>query len=160
MNTLGAQTVVVIGGSSAIGLETTRRTRCQGASIVLVARDADRLKRAGLEPGATIAAFDATDFARLRAVFDALPASIDHVLVTGPGPGPYYAPLAELDAEKARPDIDAHLFLPMYVARHAVGRVRAAGTLLFMGGTGSVRAGRRSRAIRSKRAARNCARRC
>jgi NAD(P)-dependent dehydrogenase (short-subunit alcohol dehydrogenase family) len=104
-----------------------------------VARDADRLERAGLELGASTAAFDATDFARLRKFFDELPASIDHVLVTGPGP--YYAPLAEFDVEKARRDVDAHLFLPLHVARYAVGRIRPGGTLLFMGGTGSRRAG-------------------
>jgi NAD(P)-dependent dehydrogenase (short-subunit alcohol dehydrogenase family) len=60
------------------------------------------------------------------------------VLVTGPGP--YYAPLAELDTEKARRDIEAHLMLPLQVARDAVGKVRAGGTLLFMGGTGGRRA--------------------
>jgi len=68
MNALVGQTVVVIGGSSGIGLETARRARHEGASIVLVARDADGLKRAGLELGARTAAFDATDFARLRKV--------------------------------------------------------------------------------------------
>ncbi len=56
------------------------------------------------------------------------------MLVTGPGP--YYAPLAELDHDRARRDWDAHLWLPVAVAQHAVGRVRAGGTLLFMGGTG------------------------
>ena len=139
MNALVGQTVVVIGGSSGIGLETARLARKEGASAVLVARDADRLKRAGLELGARTAAFDATDFIRLQHFFDELPAPIDHVLVTGPGP--YYAPLAEFNIDKARRDVDAHLFLPLHVARYAVGKVRPGGTLLFMGGTGSRRAG-------------------
>jgi hypothetical protein len=56
------------------------------------------------------------------------------VLVTGPGP--CYSTLAELDIEKARRDVDAHLFLPMQVARFAAKNVRAGGTLLFMGRTG------------------------
>jgi NAD(P)-dependent dehydrogenase (short-subunit alcohol dehydrogenase family) len=59
-------------------------------------------------------------------------------LVTGPGP--YYAPLAEFDVEAARRDVDAHLLLPLQVARHAAGKVRPGGTLLFMGGTGGRRA--------------------
>ena len=59
------QTVLVIGGSSGIGLETARLARAQGAGIILTARDPDRLHRAGLELGASIAAFDATDFGRL-----------------------------------------------------------------------------------------------
>ena len=131
------QTVVVIGGSSGIGLETARLARARGADIIITARNPDRLHRVGLELGASIAAFDATDFDRLRRFFDALPAPIDHLLVTGPGP--YYAPLAEFDLDAARRDIDAHLLLPLQVAKDAAGKVRPGGTLLFMGGTGGRR---------------------
>jgi len=131
------QTVVVIGGSSGIGLETARLARAKGADIILTARDPDRLHRAGLELGAGIAAFDATDFGRLGRFFDALPAPVDHLLVTGPGP--CHAPLAESGLDAARRGLDAHLLLPLQVARHAAGKVRPGGTLLFMGGTGDRR---------------------
>ena len=131
------QTVVVIGGSAGIGLETARLARTRGASIILTARDPDRLHRVGLELGAGIAAFDATDFDRLKRFFDELPTPIDHVLLTGPGP--YYAPLAEFDIEGLRRDVEAHLLLPLEVARNAAGKVRPGGTLLFMGGTGGRR---------------------
>jgi len=131
------QTVLVIGGSSGIGLETARLARAMGADIILTARDPDRLHRAGLELGASIAAFDATDFGRLERFFDALPTPVDHLLVTGPGP--YYAPLAELDLAAARREVDAHLLLPLQVAKDAAGKVRPGGTLLFMGGTGGRR---------------------
>jgi len=132
------QTVLVIGGSSGIGLETARLARANGADIILTARNPDRLHRAGLELGASIAAFDATDFDRLGRFFDALPVPIDHLVVTGPGP--YYAPLAEFDLDAARRDVDAHLLMPLQIARDAASKVRPAGTLLFMGGTGGRRA--------------------
>ena len=94
---LPGQTVVVIGGSAGIGLETARRARAEGADVILTGRNADRLERAAAEVGArSTAAFDATDSAALDRFFDGLPAQIDHVMVTGPGP--YYAPLAELTA--------------------------------------------------------------
>ena len=134
---LAGQSVVVIGGSSGIGLETARRARAEGADVILTARDPERLRRAGLELAARTAAFDATDFERLGRFFDELPGPIDHVLVTGPGP--YYAPLAEFDVEKARRDVDAHLLLPLQVARHGASKVRPGGTLIFMGGTGGRR---------------------
>jgi NAD(P)-dependent dehydrogenase (short-subunit alcohol dehydrogenase family) len=106
--------------------------------VILTARDPDRLRGVGLELGAaSTVAFDATDFARLRKFFDELPTPIDHILVTGPGP--YYAPLSEFDLEKARRDVESHLWLPLQVARNAVGKVRPGGTLLFMGGTGGRR---------------------
>src|SRR6185437_6431009 len=107
---LRGQIVLVIGGSSSIGLETARLARAQGADIILTARDPDRLQRAGLELGASIAAFDATDFGRLGRFFDALPAPIDHLLVTGPGP--HYVPPTGFDLDAARRDIDARLLLP------------------------------------------------
>jgi NAD(P)-dependent dehydrogenase (short-subunit alcohol dehydrogenase family) len=131
------QTVVVIGGTSGIGLETARLARDEGADLILTARDPDRLDRVGLELGARTEAFDVTDFERLGKFFDELPAPIDHVLVTGPGP--YYAPLAEFDLDAARRDVDAHLLLPIEVARGAASKVRPGGTLLFIGGTGGRR---------------------
>jgi NAD(P)-dependent dehydrogenase (short-subunit alcohol dehydrogenase family) len=131
------QTVLVIGGSSGIGLETARLARAKSADIILTARNPDRLHRVGLELKASIAAFDATDFDRLERFFDALPTPIDHLLVTGPGS--YYAPLAAFDLDATRRDIEAQLLLPMQVARHAASTVRPGGTLLLVGGT----AGRR-----------------
>ena len=48
------QTVVVIGGSAGIGLETARRARAEGADVVLTARNLERLAQAGSSsaPGA------------------------------------------------------------------------------------------------------------
>jgi NAD(P)-dependent dehydrogenase (short-subunit alcohol dehydrogenase family) len=132
---LPGQTVVVIGGSAGIGFETARRARAEGADVILTGRNPERLQGAAAELGARqTAAFDATDPAALDRFFQGLPDQIDHVMVTGPGP--YYAPLADLDRERAHRDFDAHLWLAVAVAQHAVGRVRPGGTLLFMSGTG------------------------
>jgi NAD(P)-dependent dehydrogenase (short-subunit alcohol dehydrogenase family) len=95
----------------------------------------ERLQCAATEVDAlSTAAFDATDFKLLERFFDDLPAPVDHVLVTGPGP--YYAPLADFDLDRARRDIKAHLLLPLQVPRIDANKVRPGGTLLFMGGTG------------------------
>jgi NAD(P)-dependent dehydrogenase (short-subunit alcohol dehydrogenase family) len=133
---LVGQIVVVIGGSAGIGLETARRARAEGAKLILAARNAEHLENASRELGGTLSstAFDATDFDQLQKFFDGLPTPIDHVLVTGPGP--YYAPLTELEIDKARQEVEAHLLLPLQVARYASKKVRPGGTLLFMGGTG------------------------
>ena len=138
---LAGQTVVVIGGSAGIGLETARLAHAEGATLVLTARNPERLQHVASElTRASTVAFDATEFERLAQFFDQLPAPIDHLLLTGPGP--YYASLADFDFEKARRTTEAHLFLPLQVARHAANKVRPGGTLLFMGGAGS-RRGRR-----------------
>ncbi len=132
------QTVVVIGGSAGIGLETARRARAEGAEVVLTARDPGRLERAAIELGAKgSAAFDATDFDRLDRFFAELPTPIDHVMVTAGGP--YYGPLATMDFDRARRDVEQHLWLTLRVARNAAGTVRPGGTLLLVSGTGGRR---------------------
>ena len=45
-----------------------------------------------------------------------------HLLVAGPGP--YYAPLTDLDFDEAHRDVDAHLWLPLHIAREARTKVR------------------------------------
>ena len=64
---LAGQTVVLIGGSAGIGLETARRARSEGAEVVLVGRDPERLRQAAAEVGAQhTTAIDATDGAGWR----------------------------------------------------------------------------------------------
>src|SRR4051812_28961647 len=130
------QTVVVIGGSAGIGLETARRARREGADVVIAGRNPERLERAALDLGArSHATFDATDTAALKRFFDDLPDPIDHVLVTGPGPR-YGAPVLERTADDVRQALTDHMILPLEVARNAGPRMRPGGTLLFIGGTG------------------------
>jgi NAD(P)-dependent dehydrogenase (short-subunit alcohol dehydrogenase family) len=133
------QTVVVIGGSAGIGLETARRARAEGADVVLTGRNPERLERAAQEVDArSTAAFDANDTAALKQFFEGLPDPIDHVMVTGPGPR-YGPALLERDADDVRLALTDHVVLPLEVARNAAGKMRPGGTLIFMGGT----AGRR-----------------
>jgi NAD(P)-dependent dehydrogenase (short-subunit alcohol dehydrogenase family) len=129
------QTVVLIGGSAGIGLETARRAHSEGADVVLTGRTPERLEQAARDIGArSTAAFDATDAAALKRFFDELPVPIDHVLVTGPGPS--YVPLLEMDADQVREALSDHVVLGLEVARNARGKMRPGGTLLLMGGTG------------------------
>jgi NAD(P)-dependent dehydrogenase (short-subunit alcohol dehydrogenase family) len=137
---LRGQTVVVIGGSAGIGLETGRLARERGADVVLTARNEDRLRDAASAIGArTTAAFDATDLDRLERFFADLPGPIDHVLVTGSGP--YYSTLADMDFAAARRDVAERIVGTLAVARYGAARMRPGGTLLFMGGTGGRQAG-------------------
>jgi NAD(P)-dependent dehydrogenase (short-subunit alcohol dehydrogenase family) len=135
------QTVVVIGGSAGIGLETARRARAEGAAVIITGRDPERLTRAGHDLDArSTAAFDANDPASLERFFKGLPDPIDHVMVTAGGP--HYGPLLEMDADQVREAISDHVVLGLEVARNAVGKMRPGGTLLLMGGTGGRRVSR------------------
>ncbi len=137
---LVGQTVVVIGGSSGIGLETARRAVDEGARVILAGRDPGRLEKAASELGAlSTAAFDATRIEQLESFLSGLPAPVDHMMVTAGSS--YYAPLAELDFVQVQQALNEHLLLPLQVGRGAAGKVRPGGTLVFMTGTGARRPG-------------------
>jgi NAD(P)-dependent dehydrogenase (short-subunit alcohol dehydrogenase family) len=132
------QTVVVIGGSSGIGLETARAARVEGAEVVLTGRDPERLRRAVADVGAQRqAAFDAHDPDRLDAFFRSFTTPVDHVVVTAGGP--YYAPLVDMDVSDATRYVAEHVRLTLEAARHAAATVRPGGTLLLTSGTGARR---------------------
>jgi NAD(P)-dependent dehydrogenase (short-subunit alcohol dehydrogenase family) len=135
---LRGQTVVLIGGSAGIGLETARRARLEGAEVILTGRSPDRLQQAASEVDAlSTAAFDATDTASLQKFFRDLVAPIDHVMVTAGGPS--YVPLLDMTAEQVRDALSDHVVLDLEVARAAAGSMRPDGSLVFMGGTGGRR---------------------
>jgi len=135
---LAGQTVVLIGGSAGIGLETARRARAEGANVILTGRNSGRLEEAAGEVGAQrTAAFDATDADALQRFFQEVPAPIDHVLVTAGGP--HYGPLLEMDSAEVSKALSDHIVMALGVARNAAGKMRSGGTLLLMGGTGGRR---------------------
>ena len=135
------QTVVVIGGSAGIGLETARRARAEGADVILTGRNPERLKHAAHELGAlSTAAFDATDPAALKRFFDGLP---DRSTTSWSRPAvPTTRRCSRWTRAQVREAIGDHVVLALEVARHAAGKVRPGGTLLLIGGTGGRRISR------------------
>ncbi len=121
-----------------MGLETARQVRADGGEVVLVARDAGRLQQAAdeLNPRST-AVFDAFDTGRVERFLGELPSPVDHVLVTAGSPT--YTPLDELDLTDAARDFGGRIAMMLAVARAGRRKVRAGGTLLFIGGTGGRR---------------------
>ncbi len=126
------QTVVVIGGSSGIGLATARHAHAQGADVILTGLHMDdALQQAAHDLDAlSTAAFNANDPQELERFFAGLPDRIDHVMVTAGGP--HYGRMLEMTVDDLRHALGDHLLLAVGAARNAVGRVTPGGTLLFM----------------------------
>jgi NAD(P)-dependent dehydrogenase (short-subunit alcohol dehydrogenase family) len=139
MNSLSGSTVVIIGGTSGIGLETARQAHAADAKLILTGRDRGRLDAARDELGASATVLDLGDPAGLHRFFTELPAPVDHVLVTGGGP--VYAPIVEMDLDQARSVLDEHLLGSLRIARECATRVRAGGSLTFFTGTYARRPG-------------------
>jgi NAD(P)-dependent dehydrogenase (short-subunit alcohol dehydrogenase family) len=135
---LAGQTVVVIGGSSGIGLETVRLARAEGAQIVVAGRDAERVSAVAREIGALqFEVFDAEDPTAMARFFRELPGAIDHVMVTAGHPT--YGRILDTSYEDARDALSSHMILFIESARNAAGKVKPGGSLIFMGGTGARR---------------------
>src|SRR4051812_30071256 len=140
VNALAGQTVVVIGGSSGIGLEAARQAHSAGAQLILTGRDRDRLDSARNEGSAmSTATLDIGEAAGLDRFFTGLPPLIDHVLVTGGGPT--YSSIADLHFDAALTVLDEHLLGSLRIARACAGRVRPGGSLTLVTGTHARRPG-------------------
>jgi len=126
------QTVVVIGGSSGVGLETVRRLAAAGARVVATGRDSGKLQAAigGIGGHASGAAFDACDRAALDDFFGKT-GPIDHLVLTlsgGEGAGEF----AQLDLQSLRRGFEAK-FWPQLEAAQAGARVlRKGGSITFV----------------------------
>lgn len=139
MQALQNQTLVVIGGSSGIGLRVAELAIAQGARLVIVGRDASRLAQAaGQLEEATNGAVqtlqaDAHDHTALEALFEQLPAFDHLVSMVGDvyGGGFLSTPMHEL-----RRVLESKLFTNVRIAQLAAPRLRDGGSLVFTAGTG------------------------
>jgi 3-oxoacyl-[acyl-carrier protein] reductase len=119
---------VVTGASSGIGLETSRRLATEGASVLMVARDADRLERAAADIGADYVAGDVTDAEldeRIVATCAEQMGGID-VLINNAGTS-FARSLDELSDDDWRGQWELHVMAPMRLMRAAAPRMAARG---------------------------------
>ncbi|MBV8055383.1 MAG: SDR family NAD(P)-dependent oxidoreductase, partial [Deltaproteobacteria bacterium] len=83
MMTLASTTVVILGGSSGIGLATAKAAIAEGARVVITGRSPERLQAAKAVLGDDVrtVALDVVDEAGTRALFTELE-RVDHVFIT------------------------------------------------------------------------------
>ena len=131
-------TVVILGGSSGIGLATAQAARDEGAKVIITGRDAARLDnaRAALGDRVESRVLDAGDEAGTRALFAGLPA-LDHVFITA-GTLVLDAKLAP-DTATLEPALDMRFWGALYAAKYAAPKIRSGGSITFMSGTASRR---------------------
>ena len=78
---LKGKKVVVVGGSSGIGLATAEMAKAEGAEVVIASRNAERVKAAAAKIGANGIVADVTNDDSVIDLFRAVGA-VDHVVVT------------------------------------------------------------------------------
>jgi NAD(P)-dependent dehydrogenase (short-subunit alcohol dehydrogenase family) len=132
------QTVVILGGSSGIGLATAKAALAEGARVIITGRSRDKLERArtALETDVRTVALDVTDEAGTRDLFAGFP-HVDHVFITA-GTVAFDPKLAPA-SDTIRSAIDMRFWGALYAAKYAAPKMGAGGSITFMSGTTAIR---------------------
>lgn len=112
--------IVIIGGTSGIGLAAAQQLAQAGAEIVISGRNEAKLRQAvkDIGHGASGRAVDASDLARLKALFSDL-GQFDHLVLTLSG-GEGAGALRELDLAKLRAGFEAKFWAHVAAAQAAL----------------------------------------
>jgi NAD(P)-dependent dehydrogenase (short-subunit alcohol dehydrogenase family) len=127
------QTVVVIGGSSGIGLATAKAAADEGAHVVITGRSRDRLQSARTEIGREVRAesIDSNDEAATRRLFEDL-RSVNHLFVSAATVTMAAAITAETSV--LHPAMDTRFWGSLYAAKYASPKMPPDGSITFTSG--------------------------
>lgn len=133
--------VVLIGGSSGIGLATAMQARAAGAAVTIAGRDKDKLAAAREQLGGETqtAVLDIADERAVRDLF----ASLDHVDHVATLAGTHVAGnIADVDTDALRGPVDNRFWGPLFLCKHAAPKMTSGSITICTGaGVGRPRAG-------------------
>lgn len=133
-SSLEGAVVVVIGGSSGIGLATARAAAGAGAHVTIAGRDQARLDEAlaSLPDGVRGVAADVSDEGAVRDLF----AGFDHVDHVATLAGSHVSGnLTDLSVDELRGPVDSRFWGPLFVGKHAAPKMTT-GSITICTGAG------------------------
>lgn len=132
---MNGQQVVVVGGSSGMGLATARAAAMEGAHVTIASSRRERVDAAlaELPDGCAATVLDVRDEARVVAVLHEV-GEVDHLVFTaGDSLTPH--PLAELDLTDAHAVLDVRFWGAVTVIKHAIAHLRPGASISLTTGT-------------------------
>jgi NAD(P)-dependent dehydrogenase (short-subunit alcohol dehydrogenase family) len=136
---LSGRHVVIIGGSSGMGLATARAAAAAGAAVTIASRDQGRLQAALAQLPDTCAGavLDTRDESGVAALFDGV-GEFDHMVYTA-GDTVRPQPLADQELKAARDLFEVRLWGALAAVKHATPHIRPGGSIVLTSGTVAVR---------------------
>jgi NAD(P)-dependent dehydrogenase (short-subunit alcohol dehydrogenase family) len=133
--TLNGRTIVVIGGSSGMGLATARAAALDGAEVTIASSRQERIDAAlsELPDGCVGAALDVRDETQVASVFERV-GEFDHLVFTA-GDAFTPRPLADLGLSDAHASLEVRFWGAVTVIKHAAPRIRPGGSIGLTTGT-------------------------
>ncbi|QDQ79706.1 SDR family oxidoreductase [Paraburkholderia megapolitana] len=136
MASLKGQKIVVVGGSSGIGLGVAAAALQHGADVVIVGRSSEKLEAAqcslGQDRRVTSFAVDITKEQDVARAFDDV-GPFDHLVSTAGTPPPGDA-IERIDIDVVRRFFDSKLISAVTLAKHAARTLRKGGSMTFTSG--------------------------
>jgi NAD(P)-dependent dehydrogenase (short-subunit alcohol dehydrogenase family) len=136
MSRLTGKKIVVVGGSSGIGLGVAAAALERGGEVVIVGRSHEKLQAAerslGTDRRWTSFAVDMTKEAEVARLFDDVGA-FDHLVSTAGTPPPG-DPIDRTDVDGVRRFVDNKLIGAVTLAKHAARTLRSGGSMTFTSG--------------------------
>lgn len=138
-SSLKGKKVVILGGSSGMGLATAKAAAAEGAQVVIVSGNAARLRRAVAElPGiGSGMQADLADEKAVKLLFEAIGA-LDHLVFTA-GENLLLGKLSETELSVARKFYNVRIWGAMAAVKYAAPRLNAGGSIVLTGGIASPR---------------------
>jgi NAD(P)-dependent dehydrogenase (short-subunit alcohol dehydrogenase family) len=130
--------LVIIGGSSGMGLATAKAATAAGAQVVIASRSWEKLDKARREIGGDTEAvsLDVRDEAAIQAFFDQV-GEFDHL--TTPGSEVAGGPFLTRDTAAVRADFDSKFWGQYLAAKYGAPHIRPGGSIVFFAGIYSQR---------------------
>ncbi len=132
---LSKQRIVVVGGSSGMGLATAKTAARDGAAVTVVSSNPERIDAAVAElpDGCDGAVLDVRDENAIAALFQRV-GELDHLVFTA-GDAFTPRPLTEMSLADARAVLDVRFWGAVGVIKSAAPRIRAGGSIALTTGT-------------------------
>jgi NAD(P)-dependent dehydrogenase (short-subunit alcohol dehydrogenase family) len=133
--------ILIVGGSSGMGLALARRTLAIGAEVIIVGRNEDKLKRTGAElqsAALSTVAADITQEGQVADLFERV-GRLDHIVSTAADIEGAYELLPSLDLRAAQKVVESKFYGPLLLAKYGVPVLSPAGSITFTSGIAAYR---------------------
>jgi NAD(P)-dependent dehydrogenase (short-subunit alcohol dehydrogenase family) len=136
---LNEKGVVVLGGTSGIGLATARASAARGAIVTVTSRSGERVAQAVQRIGGSARGevVDLENEDETKALCERVGA-FDHLVYTA-GDALLLSPVAQLDLAAARRSFEVRVFGALGAIKHAAARIRPGGSIVLTHGTAGAR---------------------
>jgi len=134
--------VLIVGGSSGMGLALARMLLEEGAQVTIAGRSASRLESArtalGAHPGLNTSSVDITDESAVARLCEAT-GPLDHIVTTAAQIEGAYRLLPDLELKAAQRVVDSKFLGPLLLAKYGAPLLSSNGSLTFTSGIAAYR---------------------